>query len=170
MFGRNVSANKGSEGFQINQRLRMSLKWQRIYEWRSKNEDIKATSSRQVAVGPWTKYSINQFGETDIPVRYGIYKQNPGHQKITPVVYLILKNIWNFGFKWQKSGQDCCFQSWYDKIFLRQNKCQNFSSHTSKTVPSNQMVRTLDLKLTDRGSLFSYVINRLDRVWLNMFL
>ena len=27
----------------INQRLRMSLKWQRIYEWRSTNGDIKAT-------------------------------------------------------------------------------------------------------------------------------
>ena len=101
MFGWYVSPNKikGSEGFQINQRLRMSLKWQRIYEWRSTNGDIKATPSRQVAVWSWKKYSIYQFGETDIPVRHA----NPGLKQIRPFcihhVHLILNNsVGNFRF------------------------------------------------------------------------
>ena len=57
MFGWFISPNKikGSEGLQINQRLTMSLKWQRSYDWRPTNWDIKATPSRQVAVWSWKK-------------------------------------------------------------------------------------------------------------------
>ena len=75
----------------INQRLRMSLKWQRICEWRSTNGDIKATPAGRLQ------------SDLDKNIRYISSCKPPSRKKIRPFfihyVHLMLYySVGNFCF------------------------------------------------------------------------